>query len=84
MAVAQAQLRIDDLEWSDKFSLDTVGSSGTVQCKSKIKEVQNAEVRTAFLLIKFFYIIIITVIFKRLSLKALSALQDHEGRGGDG
>lgn len=31
----KAQLRIQDLDWSDKFSLDTVGSSGTVQCKSK-------------------------------------------------
>ena len=29
-------------------------------------------------------IIIIMVIFKRLSLKALSALQDHEGGGGTG
>ncbi|XP_067654011.1 intermembrane lipid transfer protein VPS13A-like isoform X3 [Haliotis asinina] len=29
-----AQLKIGDTEWSDKFSLDTVGSSGTVQCKS--------------------------------------------------
>ncbi|XP_048251088.1 vacuolar protein sorting-associated protein 13A-like isoform X4 [Haliotis rufescens] len=30
----KAQLKIGDTDWSDKFSLDTVGSSGTVQCKS--------------------------------------------------
>ncbi|KAK7096181.1 hypothetical protein V1264_005509 [Littorina saxatilis] len=40
----KAQLRIADLEWSDKFSLDTVGSSGTVQCKSKAKDTTGAEV----------------------------------------
>ena len=26
---------MSDSEWSDKFSLDTVGSSGTVTCKFK-------------------------------------------------
>lgn len=28
-------LKIADAEWSDKFSLDTVGSSGNVTCKNK-------------------------------------------------
>ncbi|ESO95114.1 hypothetical protein LOTGIDRAFT_160876 [Lottia gigantea] len=32
----KAQMKIgNDTEWSDKFSLDTVGSSGSVQCKNK-------------------------------------------------
>ncbi|XP_064596162.1 intermembrane lipid transfer protein VPS13C-like isoform X2 [Liolophura sinensis] len=31
----KASLKIRDSEWSDKFSLDVVGSSGTVQCKTK-------------------------------------------------
>ncbi|XP_065940396.1 intermembrane lipid transfer protein VPS13A isoform X3 [Magallana gigas] len=33
--VGKASLRIADADWSDKFSLDTVGSSGTIQCKTK-------------------------------------------------
>ncbi|XP_025082324.1 vacuolar protein sorting-associated protein 13C-like [Pomacea canaliculata] len=36
----KAQLQIENLEWSDKFSLDTVGSSGTVQCRSKTEEAE--------------------------------------------
>ena len=31
----QVMLRVGDAEWSDKFSLDTVGSSGNVTCKVK-------------------------------------------------
>ena len=31
--VVQASLKVGDSEWSDKFSLDTVGSGGTVTCK---------------------------------------------------
>ncbi|GAB1605843.1 Hypothetical predicted protein [Argonauta hians] len=31
----KASLQVAESEWSDKFSLDTVGSSGTVQCKNK-------------------------------------------------
>ncbi|XP_036365427.1 vacuolar protein sorting-associated protein 13A [Octopus sinensis] len=31
----KACLQVAESEWSDKFSLDTVGSSGTVQCKNK-------------------------------------------------
>ena len=31
----KACLRVGDSEWSDKFSLDTVGSAGTVTCKYK-------------------------------------------------
>ncbi|XP_033726256.1 vacuolar protein sorting-associated protein 13A-like isoform X3 [Pecten maximus] len=33
----KACLKIGDTEWSDKFSLDVVGSSGTVQCKTKMR-----------------------------------------------
>ncbi|CAL8091327.1 unnamed protein product [Calicophoron daubneyi] len=33
----KATLRVDDSAWSDKFSLDTVGSSGRVNCKGKQK-----------------------------------------------
>ncbi|XP_060080495.1 intermembrane lipid transfer protein VPS13A-like [Ylistrum balloti] len=33
----KACLKIGDTEWSDKFSLDVVGSSGTVQCKTKTR-----------------------------------------------
>ena len=62
-AVTQAQLRIDDLEWSDKFSLDTVGSSGTVQCKSKAKDTQNAEVRATVLLLLSFLLVAGGVLF---------------------
>ena len=62
-AVTQAQLRIDDLEWSDKFSLDTVGSSGTVQCKSKAKDTQNAEVRAVVLLLLSFLLVAGGVLF---------------------
>ncbi|KAH9502234.1 hypothetical protein Btru_070491 [Bulinus truncatus] len=32
----KVMLRIDDSEWSDKFSLDTVGTGGSVTCKHKI------------------------------------------------
>ena len=31
----QASLRLDDSEWSDKFSLDTVGNVGKIECKIK-------------------------------------------------
>ncbi|ELU14385.1 hypothetical protein CAPTEDRAFT_224867 [Capitella teleta] len=31
----KASLKISESEWSDKFSLDTVGSAGTVSCKQK-------------------------------------------------
>ncbi|XP_070537095.1 intermembrane lipid transfer protein VPS13A-like isoform X2 [Ptychodera flava] len=31
----KASLQVEDSEWSDKFSLDTVGSSGSITCKSK-------------------------------------------------
>ncbi|VDI65829.1 vacuolar protein sorting-associated protein 13A/C, partial [Mytilus galloprovincialis] len=34
----KASLKIATSEWSDKFSLDTVGSSGDVQCKSTKKQ----------------------------------------------
>ncbi|KAK6178554.1 hypothetical protein SNE40_013319 [Patella caerulea] len=35
----KAMLRLGETtEWSDKFSLDTVGSSGTVQCKNKAED----------------------------------------------
>ena len=30
----KASVRVEDSEWSDKFSLDTVGSGGTVTCAS--------------------------------------------------
>ncbi|KAK7482167.1 hypothetical protein BaRGS_00026632, partial [Batillaria attramentaria] len=43
----KAHLKIQDLDWSDKFSMDTVGSSGTVQCKSKS---QTAEVGVSIVL----------------------------------
>ncbi|KAJ8307904.1 hypothetical protein KUTeg_014551 [Tegillarca granosa] len=33
----KATLKIGDTDWSDKFSLDTVGSAGSVQCKSKTR-----------------------------------------------
>ncbi|XP_056003796.1 intermembrane lipid transfer protein VPS13A-like isoform X2 [Ostrea edulis] len=33
--VGKVSLRIGDTDWSDKFSLDTVGSSGTIQSKTK-------------------------------------------------
>ena len=33
--ILQASLKISESEWSDKFSLDTVGSAGTVSCKLK-------------------------------------------------
>ncbi|VDP87608.1 unnamed protein product [Echinostoma caproni] len=33
----KASLRVDDSQWSDRFSLDTVGSSGRVNCKTKEK-----------------------------------------------
>lgn len=36
-AKKKACLKIGDTEWSDKFSLDVVGSSGTVQCKTKTR-----------------------------------------------
>lgn len=35
LCVWQASLKVADSEWSDKFSLDTVGSAGTVSCKFK-------------------------------------------------
>jgi len=35
LAAKKASLRLADSEWSDRFSLDTVGSVGTVQCKFK-------------------------------------------------
>jgi len=33
-------LKIGMSEWSDRFSLDTVGSVGTVECKLKDQTVQ--------------------------------------------
>ncbi|XP_078330281.1 intermembrane lipid transfer protein VPS13A-like isoform X6 [Crassostrea virginica] len=38
--VGKASLRISDADWSDKFSLDTVGSSGTVQCQTKARSYE--------------------------------------------
>ncbi|CAG2215324.1 VPS13A_C [Mytilus edulis] len=34
-----ASLKIANSEWSDKFSLDTVGSSGNVQCRDNKKQI---------------------------------------------
>ena len=31
----QVSLKLDESEWSDKFSLDTVGNVGKVECKVK-------------------------------------------------
>lgn len=39
-ASSQVQLMITDSELSDQFSLDTVGSHGSVKCKSHKKEYQ--------------------------------------------
>ena len=35
LCLLQVSLKLGLSEWSDKFSLDTVGSIGTVQCKLK-------------------------------------------------
>jgi len=32
---SQASMKIGDSKWSDKFSLDTVGSMGTINCKAE-------------------------------------------------
>ena len=37
LVTLQASLKIGGGDWSDKFSLDTVGSSGTVQSKTKTR-----------------------------------------------
>jgi len=34
-ATVQVSLRLDESEWSDKFSLDTVGNVGKIECKIK-------------------------------------------------
>lgn len=49
----KVSLKIADTEWSDKFSLDTVGSSGNIQCKSKSKtyEVSKHSLKSHDLLI---------------------------------
>lgn len=39
-ASSQVQLMVTDSELSDQFSLDTVGSHGSVKCKSHKKEYQ--------------------------------------------
>ena len=31
----QVSLKLDESEWSDKFSLDTVGNVGKIECKVK-------------------------------------------------
>jgi len=36
----QASLRLDESEWSDKFSLDTVGDTGKIECKFKQQDVE--------------------------------------------
>lgn len=36
----KARLRVADSDWSKKFSLDTVGCSGTILCKSKSREYE--------------------------------------------
>lgn len=41
----QASLRVAASDWSDKFSLDTVGSSGDVQCKTKTKQIYTVGVK---------------------------------------
>ena len=38
--VFQASLKVEESEWSDKFSLDTVGSAGTVSCKLKTSNIE--------------------------------------------
>ena len=35
LLVFQACLKVSESEWSDRFSMDTVGSAGTVTCKIK-------------------------------------------------
>ncbi|XP_052084958.1 intermembrane lipid transfer protein VPS13A-like isoform X11 [Mytilus californianus] len=41
----KASLKIATSDWSDKFSLDTVGSSGDVQCKSSKKQTFSVGVK---------------------------------------
>ena len=35
LIIHQVALKVSDSDWSEKFSLDTAGSLGTVECKSK-------------------------------------------------
>ena len=44
----QASLKIADADWSDKFSLDTVGSSGTVQSKTKGRSYEVKQIPLCF------------------------------------
>jgi len=39
MFLLKVSLKVGLSEWSDRFSLDTVGSIGTVQCKLKDQTV---------------------------------------------
>lgn len=36
----KATVKVEDSDWSDKFSLDVVGSSGSVLCKAPNKNYQ--------------------------------------------
>ena len=33
-------MKVEESEWSDKFSLDTVGSTGTVNCKFRSNNLE--------------------------------------------
>ncbi|KAA0191890.1 hypothetical protein FBUS_10816 [Fasciolopsis buskii] len=53
----QASLRVDDSQWSDRFSLDTVGSSGRVNCRTKERmeyEVSNGNLPSPIATCHFF------------------------------
>lgn len=39
----KATVKVEDSDWSDKFSLDVVGSSGSVLCKAPNKNYQVGE-----------------------------------------
>lgn len=56
----QACLQVADSDWSDKFSLDTVGSSGTITCKNKASGVY--EVTESILTILELFCIVLKIL----------------------
>ena len=76
------QLQIDDLKWSDTFSLDTAGSSGTIHCKNKIKKMAGAEVGVSIHLSNFGLnrIVTFTPYYMVLNNSSVSLLVKESGK----
>ncbi|CAG2221758.1 VPS13A_C [Mytilus edulis] len=79
----KASLKIATSEWSDKFSLDTVGSSGDVQCKSTKKQTFSVGVKITLSSSGLTKICTFTPFYMLLNTSEYSLMCQETGQEGD-